>query len=240
MKSSLFSSSVQWAEWVLGVVERAAVYRLLGRLWVAEVDADLLAALRSDSFGGGLQQLLREIDDGDAVDGSSVLETLAIDYCRLFIGPREHFPPVQSVWLESHFEGDSTVSARGYQGLIETVSGYRDDCPPDHLGNLLLTMAAFLDALAVAVEPFLIDDLSVDDLRAELDRGELRGLSEVISGCFLGHLCWMGPFFSQVCESASTQFYRGLAELTSDFLDSDFAVFSLAMKRDSSEGSTDQ
>ena len=74
---------------------RSGLYRLLGRLWLREMDQDALRELGRpplcDSFvnAGGV---LPTNDDLE------MIEQLAVDYCQLFVGPAGHLPPVQSVW----------------------------------------------------------------------------------------------------------------------------------------------
>ena len=75
----------------LNRAERAAVYQLLARLW-AEEPGRLLEQLRSEPLCSAWAQLGGIVPDEDS-DGTH--SSLDEDYCRLFIGPKEHLPPIQ-------------------------------------------------------------------------------------------------------------------------------------------------
>jgi TorA maturation chaperone TorD len=82
-----------------------------------EVNTELLsmlAACRSSIITVLGEDPLAGVDLNDL---DAAVETLAVEYCRLFIGPHGHMPPVESVVLgEGKFWGASTESvAKFYQ-----------------------------------------------------------------------------------------------------------------------------
>ena len=80
---------------------------LLGSCWMKEMTHESLSALGGDGspeLKDALEKLVWEIPeptDSDARNG--VIEELAIDYCRLLIGPKGHLSPVESVWTTDQF-----------------------------------------------------------------------------------------------------------------------------------------
>lgn len=107
------------------------VYRLLSRLWIAEVDHDLLTQLQQPELRRALEAL------GAVVPQSTALDELAVEYCRWFIGPQGHLPLLQSVWDRGQLESDVTDSMRAFVNLF----GYESKTnKPDHFGFQLAVM----------------------------------------------------------------------------------------------------
>lgn len=154
---------------------RAGVYQLLAAFWEKEVDGALLNALRFGDLGdayravGGVVPL-------DA-DVAATLDDLRYDYCRLFIGPQGHTPPVQSVQEEGRFEGTAAGSIRHYQAILGIEAAFDKSLPADHVTNLLGTFGALLTEF--------------DDI------GSLDGLDdmrELEAALFVGHVWWIEQF----------------------------------------------
>ncbi len=173
---------------------RAAVYRLLGRLWLREVDADLLASLGSSPLNASF------VAAGGTLPGPGSefdrLEVLATDYCQLFVGPSGHLPPHQSVWGSGHFQGEATVSMRRE---LEAHSLPQPDGMADHLGEQLAAMAVIIERLAAQPAAEI----------AQLDAAR---------DFFARHLAWTDELCRQATSRAQTDFYRSLMTMTQDFL----------------------
>ena len=71
----------------------AGFYRLLSRLWVSELDAEWLETLVDGSLADVAEELEFPLDG----PREEVLEQLAIEYCGLVIGPKNHVPPHESL-----------------------------------------------------------------------------------------------------------------------------------------------
>ncbi len=178
----------------------ASVYRLLARLWMREVDRPLLLALATpplrDTF----------VDAGGVLPDSiaqATIDELAIDYCRLLIGPSGHLPPYQSVWQTGQLQSQTVTSM---QTFIE-ITGYQasaksDLTLPDHL-------ALQLDLAGHITEQFQHSDRDTPDL-ATLD--DLRRTY------FATHLQWPSEFLQAVKSRSDSAFYGSLASLTESFL----------------------
>ena len=183
---------------------RSGLYRLLGRLWLREVDAPLLNQL-SDGVLGEAFVAAGGVSPG-LVTGETV-ETLAVDYCQLFLGPSGHFPPYQSVWEAGQFEGEAANSVREYAEVVRyDPAGVLPGGMVDHLGVQLDLMGHLL---AGGVE-------GDDGVAAE---AEDNVIEEVSNAFYSSHLAWPETLLSATKERAKTEFYRSMLTLTGAFLD---------------------
>ncbi len=118
---------------------------------------------------------------------------LAVEFCRLFVGPRGHMPPVESVALgEGRFWGDSTVAALAfYQSCGVAV--------PDDLRLLPDHVSVELDFVAML---------------------ETRGRREEAKAFALEHLLhWLPALIRYIDRHARLAFYRVWAKGLLGFLD---------------------
>ncbi|OGB20787.1 MAG: hypothetical protein A3I66_19425 [Burkholderiales bacterium RIFCSPLOWO2_02_FULL_57_36] len=136
------------------------------------------------------------------------LETLLVDYTRLFLGPIEALAnPYGSSWLSAPVPTEDNpplaVLDLYSAGGFEIDEEFRD--LPDHMAVeleflYLLTFKSNEARLAGHA-----DDLSAADLLERQFLGEHLG-------------AWVGPFAAAVKAGAETAFYRKLAELTECFI----------------------
>lgn len=119
-----------------------AALRLYASIFEREVDEKLLGELATrrqeieNALGG---DPLAGIDPSDA---ASAVEVLAVEYCRLFIGPRDHLPPVESVALgEERFWGPSTRKVVEFYRTVGLAPREDSRIMPDHLSMELDCMA---------------------------------------------------------------------------------------------------
>ena len=168
---------------------------LLGSCWMKEMTHESLSALGSDG-SPELREALKKLEweipeptDSDARDG--VIEELAIDYCRLLIGPKGHLSPVESVWVTDQFQSE-TVSAM--QAFFDLLPGYQ---PPislhDHIGVQL--------------------DYAGNLLIAAGKSGEPEAFDPVLAFCG-SRLGWIDGLLRGISSLAQTDFYRGLSTAT--------------------------
>lgn len=171
------------------------VYSLLARLWLREVDAELVESLEATDFcaafvaAGGVAPAMEQLDD------------LASEYCRLFVGPKEHLPPYQSVWEKGELQSEVTSSASQFAELL----GYRlpPKCPhtlSDHLG-------VQLDMMGKALQ-----------LNRVLSPQDHDLASEVAAEFYSRHLTWPNRLLDAAAERATSEFYRRTITMTSEFL----------------------
>ena len=173
----------------------AGFYRLLSRLWVAEIDQEWFDALSS----GSLSEVAADL--GLQVEGSAkeVIEQLATEYCRLMIGPQGHIPPHQSVWTEGQFQGHTTVSMQRY---LEVVGEEVDSTMCDHLGVQLGVMGLVVDELADSLQ----------------DNTKRNSLTELARSFFGDHVAWIEQFLMRAGTSTGSKFYGRLIAVTGEFL----------------------
>lgn len=181
--------------------ERTSVYQLLARLW-AEEPGDLLAELSIDPLRSAWRQLGGVIPDHQSEELRSALDE---DYCRLFVGPKGHLPPIQSVWEGGELDTTVTTSLREFDSIIGFELPWSFAVVDDHLGNELWAMGQLIHKA---------DGLSPDQLSIADDLAE---------AFFKGHLSWTEPLFDAVVSREGERFYGTLATITRQFL-SDEAV----------------
>ncbi len=158
----------------------------------AQVDADLVAPVRR--LG--------------AAFAAEDLETLLVDYTRLFLGPAHILAkPYASVWLEQKQElmQDSTMELLELyaEGGFEMDEDFRE--LPDHV-------AAELEFLYLMI-------FRENQARRDGDGRALKELADLRQRFLSEHLAkWIGAFATSVEAGAQTAFYRELAPLTHRFV----------------------
>ncbi len=176
---------------------RAGLYRLLGHLWLQEVDAPLYETLRLNAFAIHFPSLSRS--DAESLDD------LAAEYCRLFIGPKNHLPPYQSVWQTGQFQGEAATSTQKFIEVLKLDAG---SIPmADHLGIQFQIMAEILDRLP------------------EASKDEAAELKEIETRFIHTHLTWPQPLLEAATSQVQSSFYRELIDLTTALLVSEDSRF---------------
>ena len=182
---------------------RAGVYHLLARLWIQELDTEWLDAFTDAALGRAYQDV-GGIPPANP-ESPQTIDDLQVDYCRLFVGPQGHHPPVQSIWQEGRFEG---TAAAALSRIVDSL-GIDTPCdaslPHDHIGNILALFGSLLTAV---------------DTRPECRDPGLQELSERL---FLEHVAWIPEFARSTSPRCDTDFYRGLMSVTDRFLTQEMA-----------------
>jgi putative dimethyl sulfoxide reductase chaperone len=165
-------------------------------------DSMLAAARRIDP---ALAELARKLGKDFAAQD---LQTLLVDYRKLFLGPTQPLAiPYGSYWLsgESTVMQDSTMAVLGlyHQAGFELDEEFRE--APDHVAVELefLNLLTFRqgEARRAGLTDVLRDWQQLERLFLEKNLG-----------------VWIGQFAAAVKAGAGTAFYRDLAELTELFL----------------------
>jgi TorA maturation chaperone TorD len=118
------------------LLSRAGIYELLARLILKELDEDTLKLFKSP----GWKRLFNLCDIHPPEPTEALVESLAIDYCRVFIGPNQHCPPYQSVWNSGQLASELMDSMSQFQDFIKPRS---ESSIKDHFG-IQLEMMAFI------------------------------------------------------------------------------------------------
>ena len=165
----------------------AGVFALVGRCWSREADLELLTRLNDsvtkqefENLGGYVPSVIED-----------KIESLALDYCQLLVGPKNHILPIQSVWESDRLESESSSSMRTFFAILK---GYE---PPisivDHLG-VQLDFASRL--------------LALDSPLAK----------EMFADFHVRHLNWANAMLNVVPQKTQSDFYVGLGTVTKNLL----------------------
>lgn len=136
------------------------------------------------------------------------LQTLLVDYTRLFLGPIEaRANPYGASWLSSPAAADDNPPPAVLDLYRE--GGFEVD--PEFL--------ELPDHVAVELEFLYLLTFNSNRARAAGKTQELAAIDQLRQRFFGEHLgAWVGPFAKAVRQGAETAFYRELAELTERFL----------------------
>ncbi len=143
-----------------------------------------------------------------SIPGIDDVESLKVDYAKLFVGPYELLaPPYGSVYLENgKLMGDSTMDVKNWyaeEGLEITLREV-----PDHIA-LELEFVYFL----ISKETEAISNSDPESAILYLRR------QEAFIETHLGR--WVSEFADRLRKRAETEFYRSLAHVTDSFVEAD-------------------
>ncbi|MDJ0951634.1 MAG: molecular chaperone TorD family protein [Alphaproteobacteria bacterium] len=191
---------------------RSNVYGLLATVFRAEPSAALLAGLKAPEFADVLGSLDLSLgEDFRDAPCEKLVDDLAIEFTRLFIGPGPHISPHESAniehgnAMEATLWGPETVTVKTF---IEGTGLEYDDSftdMPDHISAEL----EFMQRLAAKEAETWAEPN--EQLATNIQAIERRFLDE--------HLArWVFPFCEKVIERSELPFYRKFAEVTKGFL----------------------
>lgn len=175
-------------------LQRAGVYRLLATLWAEEVNS-ASKLLSSPQVAAEWRAL-----GGYVPDGETELDSLAEDFCRLFIGPQGQLPPVQSVWGSGKFQSEVVSRMTEFRAIISYKSPW-PELPSDHIANQLQMLSVALQLAESAVEL--------------ADRDAATDIAEAF---FEQHLAWSVPYMRRILDADKSGFYGSLARVSAQFL----------------------
>ena len=171
------------------------VYAIIARLWLREIDVELIAALNGTEFGNAFQSV------GGLIPKMDSSEELAVEYCRLFIGPQEHLSPFQSVWEQRQLQGETTASAQLFAAAL-------------HYGQPAGQPVTMMDHFGVELD---LMSRAIWFLTTNSGQ-EKTAVWQLAQEFFSRHLLWSGPFLEATIDRAQLPFYRSVAEMTQLFL----------------------
>jgi TorA maturation chaperone TorD len=192
---------------------RSSIYGLLAAIYRQEVSSDLLQQIKGPQFLRVLSNLGIELNNGFfKKPEKELLEDLAVEYARLFLGPGKHISPHESVHHKKDnvqgglLWGESTVEVKKF---IESAGlKYTDEYKglPDHISVELEFMQQVLQREEQAWEA---EDKEMAHLCLE---NEKKFIEE--------HLVrWVPIFCEKVITEADLPFYREMARLTQTFIE---------------------
>ena len=192
---------------------RSNIYGLLASVYRQEVTSDLIQQIKDPQFLGVLSDLGTEgLDTFLQKPENELLEDLAVEYTRLFLGPGKHISPHESVhhqrddgqwgklWGKSTAEVKKFIESTGLD-YIEDFKGL-----PDH----------------ISVEFEFMQQLTLREEQAwkEADADKATACRQVEKKFIEEHLTrWIPSFCEQVLQEAELPFYHAMAALTRSFIE---------------------
>ena len=193
--------------------QRSDIYGFLAMVYRQEVNSDFLGQIKDPRFLGVLSDLGIQFDDDFfKKPEKELLEDLAIEYTRLFLGPGKHISPHESVQHQraegkwGQLWGDSTVEVKKF---IETTGlEYQSDYKglPDH----------------ISVELEFMQQLTLREEQAweEEDMDGAASCRNIEKKFIEEHMVpWVSEFCEKIMQEAELPFYRDLAALTRNFIE---------------------
>lgn len=194
-------------------MERSNLYGFLAAVYRKEPTPELLTLIGEPGFQDALARTGVSLGaDIPTRPAAQLVEDLAVEYTRLFIGPGPHVPPYAAIHLGGEGASLWGPSTQWVKRFIESVgfeyeADYRD--LPDHIG----------------VELEFMREITAREARA-LSKGDLEqtGALRDIEREFMGkHLAlWTPAFCDKVMAMAELPFFAGAAKLTKDFIRSEY------------------
>ncbi len=192
---------------------RANVYGLLANVFREEPSEALLSKLGESEFSGALQALDISLDEMfENASHEQLIEDLALEFTRLFIGPGSHISPHESMHREARFGeqkslwSKQTVAVKKFMAAAGLKADDSFSGMPDHFSAEFEFMQRLLlkEAEAWANEEC--------ELGANILTIEKRFFEEHLSQ-------WVANFCDRVIEATEHPFYRQFSEVTKGFLD---------------------
>jgi TorA maturation chaperone TorD len=192
---------------------RSNIYGLLAAIYRREMTSDLLKQLKDPSMLGVLSNLGIKLNNGFLEKPEhQLLEDLAVEYARLFIGPGKHISPHESVHHKrddgqwDQLWGPSTAEVKKF---IESAGlGFQSEYTglPDHI--------------SVELEFIQLVTYSEEKAWEDGDRDLALACLENEKKFIQKHLAeWIPDFCDKVINEAELPFYRVMAELTKKFIE---------------------
>jgi len=190
---------------------RSDIYWLLASVYSQELDESFIENLDNSP----LHLLITKGGRWDkgfwAQSAQKICKELAVEYTRLFLGPKNHIPPFESLYNYKEGEirqiwGAAPVEVKK---IIESSGlSFKKDYGsiPDHIGIELEFMQKLVKNEAQLWE-------------REKNDSQLSKIIELEKKFIDEHLyIWIPDFCQRVIEAAKLDFYRNFAGLTRDFI----------------------
>ena len=192
---------------------RSDIYGMLAALFRREITPDLLKQVKEPQFLGVLTgQGAGDLEDFLQGDDDDVIEALAVEYARLFLGPGKHISPHESIhhtrpdgdW--GQLWGGSTVEVKKF--IESTGLSFAKEYKglPDHIAAEFELMQALTRQESQAWH-------AADSVKARY----FRDIEKQFIGKHLSR--WVSEFCTRVAEAAELPLYRDLAVLTRGFIE---------------------
>ncbi len=193
-------------------LQRSNVYGFLARVYRKELTPDMLDHLKNSMFAEVLYDM--DVTLGDepfSQPDEELLEALAVEYTRLFLGPGRHVSPHESVHHErddgdwGRLWGASTVEVKKFVESLGLTYKESDRSIPDHISVELELMQKIIEKEHQAWSMKNANDalhyLKIEKMFME------------------DHLSkWIPQFCDKIIHEAGMSFYQRMAEITKNFI----------------------
>jgi len=196
-------------------LQRSNIYGFLARVFRKELTLDMIARIKSPDFREVLSDMKVKLgDEFYSEPDEDLIENLAIEYTRLFLGPGKHISPHESIHYErddgdwGSLWGASTVEVKKFVESLGLEYKETDRSIPDH----------------ISVELELMQKIIEKEKQAWSENNGKDALHYLkIEHLFMkDHLSkWIYQFCDKVIADAELSFYREMAELTKSFIQTD-------------------
>ncbi len=194
---------------------RSNIYGFLSTMFREEITAERLRQIKGPVIKEALSEMGLQYDIFSQKGQDELLEDLAVEYARLFLGPDKHISPHESVHHQrddgdwgTHW-GGSTVDVKKF---IETTGlEYKQEYSgmPDHISVELDFMKEAAGREARAIE--------------EKDWEGALYCQKMEKKFIYDHLIkWIPAFCDKIISQAEISFYGDLADITKNFITLEF------------------
>ena len=190
-------------------LQRAGVATWLARAWAREIDQEWLMTLQTEPFNELLGDACAEIETPE--DEQKWLETWAVDFCRIMIGPRSHAAPIQSVWSEGKIAGNISEQMNELASVIRPAVQHVQGIP-DHFANQLQWFSQILARQHLAES-------------TPEDESNVAACQDLAKLFLQRHLSWAHPMLRKAAGLAQTQFYQSMIEMTQSWLETEANIY---------------
>jgi TorA maturation chaperone TorD len=140
-----------------------------------------------------------------------IQEELACEYAGLFIGPGDHIPPYESIYVADdsgkvgYYWGECTVDLKNWVEHYGLKISENFESIPDHISTELEFMQRVVEQERLSWE--------------KEDRETAESCIEVEQAFFDKHInTWVSRFCERIMETAKLDFYKEVAKLAKDFI----------------------
>ena len=208
-------TNLEVKEKVEGARTRSNIYGFLSSMFREEINAERLLQIKGPDIKEVLSEMGIQYEIFSQKDQDQLLEDLAVEYTRLFLGPDKHISPHEAVHHQRddgdwgvHW-GGSTVDVKKF---IETTGlEYKQEYSgmPDHISVELDFMKEAAGREAQALE--------------EKDWEGALYCQKMEKKFICDHLIkWIPTFCDKIISQAEISFYGDLADVTKDFITLEF------------------
>ena len=193
--------------------QRSSIYGFLARVYRKELTSEMLAQIKAPRFKEVLSDL--EVKLGDeffSVSDKELIENLAIEYTRLFLGPGRHISPHESVQYErddgdwGSLWGASTVEVKKFVESLGLKYKESDTSIPDHISVELELMQKIIEK-----------EKQAWGMKNVKDALHYLKIEKMFMEDHLGK--WVPQFCDKIINEAEMSFYSEMAKITAKFVD---------------------